>query len=114
MASAKVPVIEVEPENLFRKRIYNFVRQDWFDHYFITSVILLNTVTMCMEYYGASKDYLKVLEICNTIFVGIFTLEAILKIIGYGPSYYFYIDWNKFDFAVMIMSLASLEQSDIL
>ena len=109
MASAKVPVIEVEPDNIFRKKIYNLVRQDWFDHYFITSVILLNTVTMCMEFYGASKQYLQILEFCNIIFVIIFTMEAVLKIVGYGPIYYFYIDWNKFDFAVMIMSLASLE-----
>ena len=109
MASAKVPVIEVEPENLCRKKIYNFVRQEWFDQYFITIVILLNTVTMSMEYYGASEQYLQALEACNVVFVVIFTVEAILKIIGYGPIYYFYIDWNKFDFAVMIMSLASLQ-----
>ena len=62
-----------------------------------------------MEFYGASKEYLQILEFFNIIFVIIFTMEAILKIIGYGPSYYFYIDWNKFDFAVMVMSLASLE-----
>lgn len=45
------------------------------------------------------------------IFVVIFTLEAVLKLIGLGPTYYFYIDWNKFDFGVVIMSLISMFDS---
>ena len=48
----------------------------------------------------------------NYVFVAIFTIEAILKLIGLGPSYYFYIDWNKFDFGVVIMSLISLSGDD--
>ena len=63
---------------------------------------------MCMDYYGASEEYLMALDICNLVFVIIFTIEAILKLIGQGPTYYFYIDWNKFDFAVVILSLVSL------
>ena len=62
---------------------------------------------MCMEYYGASEFYLKFLHTCNLTFVAIFTLEAILKLIGQGPSYYFWEDWNKFDFAIVVVSLLS-------
>ena len=65
-----------------------------------------------MDYYGASDTYLLVLETCNLVFVAIFTMEAILKLIAYGPTYYFYIDWNKFDFAVVILSLVSLGGTD--
>ena len=65
-----------------------------------------------MDYYGASDTYLTVLEVCNLIFVAIFTIEAILKLIGLGPTYYFYIDWNKFDFAVVILSLVSLGDNE--
>jgi len=71
-------------------------------------MIALNTITMCADHYGASEDLMFALETCNLCFVFIFTLEAVLKLIGYGPTYYFYIDWNKFDFAVVIMSLISL------
>lgn len=63
---------------------------------------------MCMDYYGASKEYLNALDICNFIFVIIFTTEAVLKLIGLGPTYYFYEDWNKFDFTVVILSIISL------
>ena len=45
---------------------------------------------------------------CNTAFVGVFALEALLKLIGLGPTYYFYLDWNKFDFLVVVMSLVSM------
>ena len=111
MAEVKPPVLEQEPENIIRKKIFFLVRQNWFD-YFITAVILMNTVTMCMDYYGASEDYLHVLDVFNSIFVGIFTMEALLKIIGLGSRYYFYIDWNKFDFAVCFLSLVSIGSSD--
>ena len=62
-----------------------------------------------MDYYGASEGYIQVLDICNIIFVVIFTMEAVLKLIGLGPKYYFYIDWNKFDFGVVVLSLVSLQ-----
>ena len=111
MAEVKAPVIEVVPTNVFRLKIYNIVQKAWFDH-FITLVIVMNTITMCMDHYGASEDYLKVLDYFNLTFVIIFTMEAVLKLIGLGPTYYFYIDWNKFDFGVCVMSLISLGESD--
>ena len=111
MANVKVPVMETVPENPFRRKVYDLVRRDCFD-YFITAVIVLNTITMCMDYYGASEGYIQVLDICNIIFVVIFTMEAILKLIGLGPKYYFYIDWNKFDFGVVVLSLVSLQGSE--
>ena len=63
---------------------------------------------MCVDHYGASEDLMLVLDTSNLVFVFIFTLEAVLKLIGLGATYYFYIDWNKFDFAVVIMSLISM------
>ena len=41
----------------------------------------------------------------NIVFVVIFTFEAILKLLGYGPKYYFHEPWNKFDFTIVILSL---------
>lgn len=111
MAEVKAPVIEVEPENPFRRKIFHFVGHAYFE-YAITLVIVFNTITMCMDYYGASEGYLKVLDIFNLIFVVIFTLEAVLKLIGLGFTYYFYIDWNKFDFVVVVLSLVSMGDNE--
>ena len=107
MAEVRAPVKQVEPQNPLRLQIYKLVTNDYFD-YFITFIIALNTITMCMDYYGASEELNFALDTCNLVFVIIFSLEALLKILGLGIRYYFYIDWNKFDFAVVIMSLISL------
>ena len=40
--------------------------------------------------------------------MGIFTLEAILKMIGLNPFFYFYIDSNKFDFVIVVTSLLAI------
>ena len=111
MAEVKAQVKDVEPENPFSKKVYWIVSSSKFD-YFITAIIALNTITMCIDYYGASDTLTMVLETSNLVFVFIFTGEAVLKLIGLGPTYYFYIDWNKFDFAVVIMSLTSLGDSE--
>ena len=66
MAEVKTPVLDLPPTNFIRLQIYHFVRLEWFDH-FITAIILMNTVTMCMDYYGASESYENVLEM-NYIF----------------------------------------------
>lgn len=70
-----------EPDNKCRLFVYHLVNSRCFDG-LVTIVIILNTITMCMEYYGASEFYLKFLHTCNLTFVAIFTLEAILKLIG--------------------------------
>jgi len=107
MVEVSAPVVPIEPTNCLRLKFFQVVESDIFDS-FIMVVILLNTIVLCMEFYGASAAYLNILAICNYVFVAIFTLEAVLKLVGLGPTYYFYIDWNKFDFFIVILSLISL------
>lgn len=106
MAEVRPSVISRKPNGKFRLAIFWFVNTNFFE-WFITFVIVLNTITMCMEFYGAPDKYLYVLNIFNLIFVAIFTLEAVLKLLGLGFRYYFYIDWNKFDFSIVVVSLVS-------
>jgi len=40
-----------------------------------------------------------------------FTIEMTLKITAYGFKYYWYVNWNKFDFIIVIMSLVSLNEN---
>lgn len=35
----------------------------------------------------------------------VFVFEAVLKIIGLGPTDYFRDNWNKFDFLLVVISL---------
>lgn len=76
--------------------------------YFILLCIVFNTVFLCLEYYNAPPMYQRALDTGNNVFVVIFTIEAFLKISAHGISYYWHIDWNKFDLIIVILSLVSI------
>ena len=73
-------------------------------------MILLNTLVLCMEVSNASDGYKKALWYCNTIFVFVFLLEAIVKITAYGPLFYFKVPTNQFDFVIVVLSLLGLPE----
>lgn len=49
----------------------------------------------------------KTLEICNYIFAAIFTMEFILKAIGFGLIKYFSSAWNCLDAFIVSVSISS-------
>ena len=72
--------------------------------------IIVNTLFLCIDFYGKPIILEKILQYANTTFVIIFTLEMILKITAYGFDYYWHVNWNKFDFIIVIMSLAAIDE----
>lgn len=74
------------------------------------TAIVINTVFLCIDYHGKSDELAKILDQSNTSFVVFFTLEMILKITAYGFKYYWYVNWNKFDFIIVILSLVALDE----
>ena len=70
----------------------------------IMIIIMLNMLTMTLEFYGMPQEMKDVLQIINTVFIAIFTVECVLKIIGLR-LYYFKIPWNVFDFVVVVLSI---------
>jgi len=94
----------------FRGKVFDVVESPKFE-YFISAMIILNTLLMCMDYHGASEYYENVLFWLNNVFLLIFTVEAVLKLTAYGPRYYFFVNWNKFDFSIVIISLVTINDS---
>ena len=85
-------------------RIKNLIEGKAFDR-FILVIILLNTIVLGLEtspWLMASIG--KALEIANIIFIAIFVVEAVLKLIALRRSY-FKEGWNVFDFCIIILSL---------
>jgi hypothetical protein len=80
---------------------------------FIMVVIFLNMIFMALNYEGSSPGYNLFLTIVNYIFTGIFILECIIKLLGYGFRPYFHSSWNKFDFFVVIASLVDLAVANV-
>jgi len=67
-------------------------------------VILLNMATMSIEHYDEPQRLTDVLHYINTVFIAIFTLECVIKLVGLR-WYYFRQPWNVFDFVVVIISI---------
>ena len=51
------------------------------------------------------------LKTSNTFFIVFFVCEGSMKLIAYGFKYYWYINWNKFDFIVVFLSLLVVDES---
>ena len=62
---------------------------------------------MAVEYDNMSLVYADFLEASNILFTIVFGIEAILKLIAYGKTY-FKNSWNQFDFFVVIASVFDL------
>lgn len=72
---------------------------------FIEGMIILNTLLLATEYHGMSDNFFYVQEIINYIFIAIFFLEMILKLIAYGPRRYIKDPINVFDAILVTLGI---------
>ena len=75
------------------------------------TIIIANTIFLCLDSYDNSENFTKILYFSNISFVSFFTFEASLKMIAYGITYYWHVNWNKFDFFIVLMSLIVIDES---
>lgn len=94
------------PKQEWRKQFHNLVSSQKFDGIIMT-VIILNMVQMAVLHEGQSEAFSGVLDFSNYIFTAIFIVEASLKFVAFGKSY-FNNAWNKFDFFVVFSSILDL------
>ncbi|CAF3993658.1 unnamed protein product [Rotaria sordida] len=92
---------------LWRKCLHDVYVSKYFD-LIITAIIILNVVTMSLEYYSMPSDLYKFLEYCNYAFTVVFLLEFIWKIVTLGPSRYFKDKWNQLDLFIVLLSIAGI------
>ena len=95
------------------KWIYYFVNHPLF-HLFIFLSIIINTVILWFDYYKLDEEQERprAFEIMNFAFMGIFTTEVILKIIGLGWKLFVKDKFNLFDTLVVIFSILEILISD--
>lgn len=89
-----------------RNAVFKWVTNPKFEK-FILSCIIVNSICMCFDYYGASQQWNDVLEALNTAFYCIFFLEFLLKLLGLGARQYFRDRWNQFDSFIVLVSTVS-------
>ena len=101
LAYSSKPKIKVNMTgNCFRDVVTKFTINNAFDS-FIMICIFLNTAVLAIAWYGEAQEIKDVIEIINYVFMAIFTVEAILKLIAL-KCHYFKDSWNIFDFVVVI------------
>ena len=107
MQEAKVLMLPTPPPSFLRLKIYHLVQHKYFET-FLSFMICLNLIVLCLDYHNASETYIRVMRIINLIFVVLFTFEAVAKIIGLGYEFYFRKRDNIFDFVIVISSLIAI------
>jgi len=101
------PIVKMKlPSSEWRHPFYFLAQSKWFDR-FIYLCIILNTVVLAIDWYGASAEILSLTTTINYVFAAIFTLEAMLKILGYGFRY-FKDGWNIFDLVIVVITLVGI------
>lgn len=71
---------------------------------FILVVVFLNTVVLMLKWTGEPQWVSDLTSTLNYLFTGIFTLECFIKVMAMGPALYFRQAWNRFDFAVILIT----------
>lgn len=71
----------------------------------IEAFILINTVFFTTVHWNQSETWDIVQWVANTVFVLIFTGEALIKLLGFGVDGYFRQPWNVFDFIIAVSSV---------
>nr|XP_022910562.1 sodium channel protein para-like [Onthophagus taurus] len=75
---------------------------------FIMLCIILNTLFMALDHHDMSRALETTLRLGNYIFIAIYTIEAIIKLMAMSPKYYFQKAWNIFDFTIVVLSLLEM------
>ncbi|KAG8231029.1 hypothetical protein J437_LFUL010807 [Ladona fulva] len=96
------------------KRIQMAVRSLVEHKYFqqgILMAILVNTLSMGIEYHNQPAELTAIVEMSNIVFSAIFAVEMLLKITAEGPFGYISNGFNVFDGVIVILSVVELCQT---
>jgi hypothetical protein len=75
------------------------------------SVVAIRCCRQVMSRCCRCRSWDSALYVINVFFVAFFTAEAAVKLAALGRLVYFFENWNKFDFFVVIISIAGLGAS---
>ncbi|XP_040857779.1 voltage-dependent T-type calcium channel subunit alpha-1G isoform X28 [Ochotona curzoniae] len=101
---------EAEPNSVlaFWRLICDTFRKIVDSKYFgrgIMIAILVNTLSMGIEYHEQPEELTNALEISNIVFTSLFALEMLLKLLVYGPFGYIKNPYNIFDGVIVVISV---------
>ncbi|GFY66106.1 voltage-dependent T-type calcium channel subunit alpha-1H [Trichonephila inaurata madagascariensis] len=93
-----------------QSRVKSFTDHRYFQRGILTA-ILVNTLSMGIEYHNQPDELTLAVEISNVILQQVFFLEMILKMFAEGFCSYISSGFNVFDSVIVVLSLVELCQS---
>ncbi|XP_055047447.2 voltage-dependent T-type calcium channel subunit alpha-1H [Misgurnus anguillicaudatus] len=88
----------------FRDRLIRIVESKYFNRG-IMIAILINTLSMGIEYHEQPKELTDILEISNIVFTSMFVLEMLFKLLAFGIFGYIKNPYNIFDGIIVVISV---------
>ncbi|KAK7506411.1 hypothetical protein BaRGS_00002523 [Batillaria attramentaria] len=95
--------------NAFQTCMKKFVESNFFQRSILVA-ILLNTLSMGVEYHNQPDMLTEILEYSNIVFCVLFATEMGFKVIAYGAFGYISDGFNLFDGFIVILSMVELAQ----
>ncbi|ALC48765.1 Ca-alpha1T [Drosophila busckii] len=92
-----------------RRYIKRLVEHKYFQQGILLA-ILINTLSMGIEYHDQPEELTAIVETSNIVFSGIFAVEMLLKVVAEGPFRYIANGFNVFDGIIVILSAIEICQ----
>lgn len=94
MMKRPLKVVIPTPENYYRNICFLIQKSSVFEKGIIVFIIF-NLIAMGSTYKGISSNGVTAINFINNTCLVIYHIEAVIKILGVGPFFYFKDDWNK-------------------
>lgn len=85
-----------------RRSVKRLVEHKYFQQGILLA-ILINTLSMGIEYHNQPEELTVIVEISNVVFSAIFAVEMLLKVIAEGPFGYIANGFNVFDGVIVVL-----------
>ncbi|CAM9558144.1 unnamed protein product [Chrysoparadoxa australica] len=113
MNSSRVLMV-LGPTHPVRVKCFSLIQHEWFDKaVYIGIVICSIQLGMDSPLRDPSSLTYEILDILDTVLIGVFTAEMVAKVLAMGfafmPGAYLRDAWNRFDFLIVVFSLIGLE-----
>ncbi|KAF9154776.1 calcium channel protein [Linnemannia schmuckeri] len=105
----KPTAIPARPQNKFRALCYDMVNKKkgllW---RIMTVVLVANVCLIASQHYAQPQLLTDVQDICYFIFLGVYSLEIMVKLCGYGFNKWRLSRWNLYDMTITVLALITL------
>ncbi|KAF9927349.1 calcium channel protein [Linnemannia zychae] len=105
----KPTAVPARPHNKFRALCYDMVNKKkgllW---RIMTAVLIANVCLIASQHYAQPQVLTDIQDICYFIFLGLYSLEIMIKLCGYGFNKWRLSRWNLYDMTITLLAIITL------